>query len=132
MSGPFYGFEHACKCGAGASAPDGPYGSFLSPDTKWNEKKNGTFSIHQNDVKVFLFFFHSVQQLFVDWAESVIGFVRMWDAQSDKDFGVGRLGTLTTRIVGSLALVKDHQEVRVLTSGPLLGRQLLVVLGRRS
>ena len=56
----------------------------------------------------------------------------MWDAQSDKDFGVGRLGTLTTRIVGSLALVKDHQEVRVLTSGPLLGRQLLVVLGRRS
>ena len=99
---------------------------------KMEWKKNGTFSIHQNDVKVFLFFFHSVQQLFVDWAESVIGFVRMWDAQSDKDFGVGRLGTLTTRIVGSLALVKDHQEVRVLTSGPLLGRQLLVVLGRRS
>ena len=102
------------------------------PTQNGMKKKTALFPFIRMTSKFFFFFFHSVQQLFVDWVESVIGFVRMWDAQSDKDFGVGRLGTLTTRIVGSLALVKDHQEVRVLTSGPLLGRQLLVVLGRRS
>lgn len=51
---------------------------------------------------------------------------------SDKDFGVRRLRALTTRIVGTLTFVKDHQEVGVLASRSLLASRQLLILDRRA